>query len=98
MELKPNHDGNRSPDLLKRPDVAIVGEINPDIILEGLPRELAEDREMLASGCTLTLGGSSSILAHNLALLGTTVTFSAGWATTILPTCACANWSPPASM
>jgi len=70
MELKQDSNGNR-------PVVAIVGEINPDIILDGLPRELAEDRELLASGCTLTLGGSSSILAHNLALLGTSVTFSA---------------------
>jgi len=77
MELKQDSDDNRSSDSLKRLDVAIVGEINPDLILDGLPRELAEDRELLASGCTLTLGGSSSILAHNLALLGTSVTFSA---------------------
>jgi sugar/nucleoside kinase (ribokinase family) len=77
MELKPNSEVNRPPNSPKRPDVAVVGEINPDIILEGLPRELPEERETLASGCTLTLGGSSSIFAHNLALLGTTVTFSA---------------------
>jgi sugar/nucleoside kinase (ribokinase family) len=77
MELNQNNASNRQPDSLNRPDVAVVGEINPDLILDGLPRELAEDREMLATGCTLTLGGSSSILAHNLALLGTSVTFSA---------------------
>jgi sugar/nucleoside kinase (ribokinase family) len=59
-----------------RPDVAIVGEINPDLIVYGLPRELPEEREILASGFTLTLGSSSAILAHNLALLGTRVTFS----------------------
>lgn len=61
----------------KRPDVAIVGEINADLILYGLPRELAEETEILASGFTLTLGSSSAILAHNLSLLGNTVTFSA---------------------
>ncbi len=59
-----------------RPDVAIVGELNPDLILYGLPRELPEEREILASGFALTLGSSSAILAHNLALLGTRVTFS----------------------
>jgi sugar/nucleoside kinase (ribokinase family) len=58
------------------PDVAIVGEINPDLILYGLPRELPEEREVLASGFTLTLGSSSAILAHNLSLLGSKVTLS----------------------
>jgi sugar/nucleoside kinase (ribokinase family) len=61
---------------LRQPDVAIVGEINPDLILYGLPRELPEEREVLASGFELTLGSSSAILAHNLALLGNKVTFS----------------------
>lgn len=58
-------------------DVSIVGEINPDLILYGLPRELPEEREILASGFAMTLGGSSAILAHNLALLGSMVRFSA---------------------
>jgi sugar/nucleoside kinase (ribokinase family) len=61
---------------LGHPDVAIVGELNPDLILYGVPRELAEEREILASGFTLTLGSSSAILAHNLSLLGSKVTFS----------------------
>jgi sugar/nucleoside kinase (ribokinase family) len=61
---------------LEQPDVAIVGELNPDLIVYGLPRELPEEREILASGFTLTLGSSSAILAHNLAFLGTKVTFS----------------------
>ncbi|MDR3773201.1 MAG: carbohydrate kinase family protein [Terracidiphilus sp.] len=77
MSLNESSDRNRPADSLQPPGVAIVGEINPDIILEGLPRDLAEGRELLASSCTLTLGGSSAILAHNLALLGTAVTFSA---------------------
>jgi sugar/nucleoside kinase (ribokinase family) len=61
---------------LERPDVAIVGELNPDLILYGVPRELPEEREILAAGFTLTLGSSSAILAHNLSLLGSKVTFS----------------------
>jgi sugar/nucleoside kinase (ribokinase family) len=60
----------------QRPDIAIVGEINSDLILYGLPRELPEEREILATDFTLTLGSSSAILAHNLALLGSKVTFS----------------------
>jgi sugar/nucleoside kinase (ribokinase family) len=61
---------------LGQPDVAIVGELNPDLILYGVPQELPEEREVLASGFTLTLGSSSAILAHNLSLLGSKVTFS----------------------
>jgi sugar/nucleoside kinase (ribokinase family) len=68
--------GNAHEDALEKPDVAIVGELNPDLILYGAPRELPEEREVLASGFTLTLGSSSAILAHNLALLGSKVTFS----------------------
>ena len=57
-------------------DVAVIGELNPDLILYGLPRELAEERESLASDFTLTLGSSAAIFAHNLALLGNRVSFS----------------------
>lgn len=60
----------------ERPDVAVVGELNPDLIVYGAPRELPEEREILTSGFTLTLGSSSAILAHNLALLGSKVAFS----------------------
>ena len=60
----------------RRTEVAIVGELNLDLILEGLPRDLPEERELLASDFTMTLGSSSAILAHNLALLGTGVSFS----------------------
>jgi len=69
-------DNNSDEGTLGRVDVAIVGEINPDLILYGLPRELPEEREVLASGLTLTLGSSSAILAHNLALLGSKVSLS----------------------
>lgn len=59
-----------------RPQVAIVGEINPDLIFYGLPRELPEEREILATGFKFTLGSSSAIFAHNLALLGNKVIFN----------------------
>lgn len=69
-------DSNAKPRPTGRIDVAIVGEINPDMIVYGLPRELPEEREVLASGFTLTLGSSSAIVAHNLALLGSRVSLS----------------------
>src|SRR5208283_713787 len=56
-------------------DVCVVGEINLDLILYGLPKELVLDRELLASGLALTLGSSSAIFAHNLAMLGSKVGF-----------------------
>jgi sugar/nucleoside kinase (ribokinase family) len=56
-------------------DVCVVGEINLDLILYGLPKELVLDRELLATGLALTLGSSSAIFAHNLAMLGNKVGF-----------------------
>ncbi len=56
-------------------DIAIVGEINLDLILYGLPELMPTERELLATGFTVTLGSSSAILAHNLAALGTRVGF-----------------------
>lgn len=55
------------------PDVCVIGEINPDLILYGLPRQLEPEREILADGFRLTLGSSSAIFAHNLSALGTKV-------------------------
>ncbi len=56
-------------------DIAVVGEINLDLILYGLPEQMPTERELLASGFTITLGSSSAILAHNLAALGSRVGF-----------------------
>ncbi len=56
-------------------DIAIAGEINLDLILYGLPEQMATERELLASDFAVTLGSSSAILAHNLAALGTSVGF-----------------------
>jgi len=56
-------------------DVTIAGELNLDLVLYGLPAELQAERELLASDMMITLGGSSTIVAHNLALLGNRVGF-----------------------
>jgi sugar/nucleoside kinase (ribokinase family) len=56
-------------------DITIAGETNLDLILYGLPEEMPVERELLGSGFKVTLGGSSSILAHNLAMLGSRVGF-----------------------
>jgi sugar/nucleoside kinase (ribokinase family) len=61
--------------MMKALDVCVVGEINLDLILYGLPKELVLDRELLANRMALTLGSSSAICAHNLASLGTKVGF-----------------------
>lgn len=52
-----------------RGDILVAGDANVDLILEDSP-PLALDEEKLARGFALTLGGSSSITAFNLACLG----------------------------
>ena len=56
--------------------IAIAGEINLDLILYGLPRDMPTERELLATGFTSTLGSSSAILAHNMAIMGVPVAFT----------------------
>jgi sugar/nucleoside kinase (ribokinase family) len=60
---------------MPRFDVTIAGELNLDLILYGLPEQLAPERELLADRMMLTLGASSAIVAHNLAALGSRVGF-----------------------
>src|SRR5919204_5670647 len=60
---------------MPRFDVIVVGELNLDLILYGVPEELPFERELLANGLKLTLGSSSAIVAHNLAVLGARVGF-----------------------
>lgn len=60
---------------MPRFDVTIAGELNLDLILYGLPKEMPLERELLAERMVLTLGSSSAIVAHNLATLGTRVGF-----------------------
>src|SRR5512142_171862 len=69
--VKPSEGVGRLP----RFDVTIAGELNLDLILYGLPEELPPERELLAERMMLTLGGSSTIVAHNLAALGRHVGF-----------------------
>lgn len=57
-------------------DVSVVGELNLDLILYGLPQELEFEHEHLAQDLSMTLGSSSAIFAHNLASLGDKVGFS----------------------
>ncbi|MEJ2007163.1 MAG: carbohydrate kinase family protein [Acidobacteriota bacterium] len=56
-------------------DVTVVGELNLDLILYGLPDDLEPEREILAGDLALTLGSSSAIFAHNLAVIGNRVGF-----------------------
>jgi len=60
---------------MPRFDVTIAGELNLDLILYGLPDELPPERELLTDRMMLTLGSSSAIVAHNLAVLGSRVGF-----------------------
>src|SRR5277367_343479 len=60
---------------MPRFDVTIAGELNLDLILYGLPEQLAPERELLANRMMLTLGSSSAIVGHNLAALGSRVGF-----------------------
>jgi len=57
-------------------DLSVVGELNLDLVLYGLPAEFELDREHLASDLRLTLGSSSAIFAHNFALLGNRAGFN----------------------
>ncbi len=60
---------------MPRFDVTVAGELNLDLILYGLPEQLPPERELLANKMMLTLGASSGIFVHNLAVLGSRVGF-----------------------
>jgi sugar/nucleoside kinase (ribokinase family) len=60
---------------MPRFDITIAGELNLDLILYGLPEQLAPERELLADRMMLTLASSSAIVAHTLAALGSKVGF-----------------------
>ena len=59
-----------------RLDVTIAGELNLDLVLDGIPETMPVERELLASAFHITLGSSAAILAHNLAALKTRVGFA----------------------
>lgn len=56
-------------------EVLVVGELNVDLILNGLTRMPEVGKEMLADAMTLTLGSSSAIFASNLSSIGARVSF-----------------------
>ena len=61
---------------MKRFDISVLGELNCDLILYGLPPVLEPEREHLATDFAMTLGSSSAIFAHNISLLGSRVGFT----------------------
>ncbi len=61
---------------MKRFDISVVGELNADLILYGLPPTLEPEHEHLAEDFAITLGSSSAIFAHNISLLGSRVGFT----------------------
>jgi sugar/nucleoside kinase (ribokinase family) len=54
-------------------DVTLVGDINLDILLYGLPDDLALERELLANRMAMHVGGSAAITAHNMAAMHNSV-------------------------
>lgn len=56
-------------------DITLAGECNLDLVFYGLPQQLPIERELLATGISIMMGGSSAITAHNLATLGSKVGF-----------------------
>ncbi len=56
-------------------DVLVVGELNVDLILDGIDKFPEMGKEVLAQRMTLTLGSSSAIFASNIASLGARVSF-----------------------
>ncbi len=60
---------------LKKFDVLVVGELNVDLILNGLERYPEVGKEIIARKMAFTLGSSSAIFASNLSILGAKVAF-----------------------
>lgn len=56
-------------------DVLVVGELNVDLILNGIDKFPEMGKEVLASQMTLTMGSSSAIFASNISSLGARVAF-----------------------
>ena len=52
-------------------DLLVVGDVNPDVVLSGVPRSITYAQvEQLVDTGTLTVGGSAAILACGAARLG----------------------------
>ena len=83
---------------MPRFDITVAGELNLDLILYGLPDELPPEREFLVDQMMLTPGGSSAIVAHNLAALGSQVGLLRGLVTTNLARSRSTTWLLAVSM
>lgn len=62
-------------DARRRFDVTLAGDTALDVLMYGLPNDLPLERELLADGMAIRLGGSAAITAHNLSALGNAVGF-----------------------
>src|SRR5690554_5292468 len=60
---------------MKKLEVIVVGELNVDLILNGIESFPSLGKEILAKDMNLTLGSSSAIFANNLSSLGVGVGF-----------------------
>ena len=60
---------------MKKYDIAAIGELNVDIILNGIESEPEIGKEKFADSMTVTLGSSTAIFAANAASLGSKVCF-----------------------
>ncbi len=60
----------------KKYDIIALGELNVDLILNGIAGELEIGKEKFAEHMTLTLGSSTAIFAANAAALGARVGFA----------------------
>jgi len=60
---------------MKQYDIAAIGELNVDIILNGIESEPEIGKEKFAHEMTVTLGSSTAIFAANAAALGSKVCF-----------------------
>lgn len=60
---------------MKKFDIAAIGELNIDVILNGIESEPEIGKEKFVSQMTLTLGSSTAIFAANAATLGSKVSF-----------------------
>jgi sugar/nucleoside kinase (ribokinase family) len=59
----------------KKIDVIVIGELNVDIILNGIESIPVIGKEIIANTMSVTLGSSSAIFASNLSTLGVNVAF-----------------------
>jgi hypothetical protein len=73
-------------------DVSVVGELNLDLVLYGLPAEFELDREHVASDLRITLGSSSAIFTHNFGFWRIALAFIPRLATTRWANSVCDAW------